>query len=557
MDDSFQKESGELPSPPALEGWRRILAPLLRSPTVGASGHNFRFRWGRLAGATVGAVIVLYLVIVSAVFFFERYGRRAGQVTFVDLLLPTRWSHYRTALGDSQIAHAYRFARQGQRREALTLARAGIAQSPANRAGRLLLAQLLAEEGRLDAARQTLLDGLPAHRGDPAFLHPLFTVLLRQQQDARVIALARTLLPPQPTSSERDRLVALAGATASFFRGDFDQAEDFLNLTPTLASSRDGRLLAAKIDWARDYRELALLSLRTLAAERPNDTEVHSELVQRLRDAGLRDDARRQSLAFQIAHPALPGPRIELLRALRDDGATDRADREVAALLRDFATDPDALLALADFAANAADPALARRLLAHAQTHGLAWEPHALLLIEALVVARDFHPALDTADALIREHPEFSTRYQPVLNSLQAIAHFGLAESDAGRLFLANFLNHSNLRAENLLAIAQRLIEVDAAVPARETLVRAIAADPLNQAALARLIELDLNLNCIDELPAHLLRFVAMRQPSPDILRVAQHKLGSDLFLFSAERPAALAAVRTALEKKPPTRTHL
>jgi len=40
-----------------------------------------------------------------------------------------------------------------------------------------------------------------------------------------------------------------------------------------------------------------------------------------------------------------------------------------------------------------------------------------------------------------------------------------------------------------------------------------------------------------------------MRRPSPDIMRVAQHKLGSDLFLFSAERPAALDAVRVALEK--------
>jgi predicted Zn-dependent protease len=468
-----------------------------------------------------------------------------------------RWSQYRVALGEGQIARAQELAARGERREALVLVRAGVARSPGNRDGRLLLARLLTEAGRGDAARQTLVDGLTSHGNDPAFLHPLFTLLLRQQRDFDVLAIARLLLPARPAATDRDRLLALAAATASFFRGDFDQADDFLNLVPGLGSSREGRLLAAKLDWARGYRPLALVSLRALAAERPHDTEVHVELVNRLRDAGRRDEARRLSLAFQIAYPALPGPRIELLRALRETGEHDRAAREGDAFLHDFAADPDALLALADFAANTADPALARRLLDHARAQNLPWEPHALLLIEAHIVARDYRAALDTADSLARGDTEFSARFQPVLNSLRAIAHFGLGEPDPGRVYLASYLDEPYLRAENLLAIAQRLTEVDAAVAARDALVRAIAADPLNQAALTRLVELDLNLNRIDELPAHLTRLVAMRQLSPDVLRVALHKLGSDLFLFSDERPAALAAVRIALDRKPPPRVHL
>ena len=530
------------------------MAPI-EAPT--ADGAKFHLRWGRVSVAAGGAAFFLYVTLVCAAFLFIRYRRGVETVSFVDLCLPTRWPHYRVALGDSQVVHAQSLAASGHRREALGLVHAGVTHSPASRDGRLLLAQLFAEAGRIDLTLQTLTEGLQFHRDDPVFLHAMFTALLFQQQDARVIALARTLLPRQPAPTERDRLVALAAATGSYFRGNFDQAEDFLNLVPTLANSRDGRLLAAKIDWTRGYRELAVISLRALATERPNDNEVHSELVHRLRESGLRDEARRHSLAFQIAHPGLPGPRIELLRDLHGSGTSERATREADALLRDFATDPTALLALADFAANTGDPGLARRLLDHAQAHDLPWEPHALLHIEALIAARDFHGALDTADSLLRAHQDFSTRFQPVLNSLRAIAHFGLGEFDSARLFLTNYLNQSYLRAENLLAIAQRLTEVDAAVPARETLVRAIAVDPLNQAALARLIELDLNLNRIDELPAHLTRFVAMRQPSPDILRVAHHKLGSDLFLFSAERPAALTAVREALDRKSPQRSRL
>ncbi len=40
---------------------------------------------------------------------------------------------------------------------------------------------------------------------------------------------------------------------------------------------------------------------------------------------------------------------------------------------------------------------------------------------------------------------------------------------------------------------------------------------------------------------------MSMRRPSPEILRVVQHKLGSDLFLFSSDAAATLAAVRDGL----------
>jgi hypothetical protein len=170
-------------------------------------------------------------------------------------------------------------------------------------------------------------------------------------------------------------------------------------------------------------------------------------------------------------------------------------------------------------------------------------------VVEAQVVARDFQGALDSVRRLQHGNPDWLARFGPVMGSLQAIALFGLGDTDGASLMLNSYLNQSHLRAENLLAIAHRLVAVGAPEFARQTLIRAVGADPLNQAALTRLVELDLNLNRIDELPAHLTQLLTMRKPSPDILRVAQHKLGSDLFLFSAGRPAALEAVRGALEQ--------
>ncbi len=515
-----------------------------------------RRRWKRRCRVMAAALAVAYRGVTGAAWVFLRYSRGLGNIPYVDLLLPQRWSRIPVALADRQIAQALLLYTERKHRDAQILVRAGLVRSPKNRDGRLLLARLLLESAQPEAARDVLLEGLPFHRDDPRYLHSLVGLLLRRQEDARVQSLARTLLATTPARPERDRLAALAAATASFYRGEFDQADDYLGAVPGLASSRDGRLLVTRADHARGYRELALLSLRALAAEFPRDSEIHTELVQRLRHANMVDEARRRSLSFQIAQPALARPRIELVRDLRSSGETARAAREIDALFRDFPADQDALLALGDFAANTGDSALARRLLAHARDAKQLWEPHALLVVESLISARDYRAALNAADASAADFPDFARRFEKVLGSLRGIALFGIGEIEQGRVLITHYLAHSYLRAENLLAIAQRLIDVDAPATARDALFRATRTDPLNQAALTRLVELDLNLNRIDELPAHLHRLIAMRQPSPDILRVARHKLGSDRFLFSAERPAALAAIHAVLERPPPRRAH-
>jgi hypothetical protein len=166
-----------------------------------------------------------------------------------------------------------------------------------------------------------------------------------------------------------------------------------------------------------------------------------------------------------------------------------------------------------------------------------------------LVAARDYRGASELIGAILREHRDWPARYGPVLDGLQIVISLGLGDDLSARMFLARVLMRPVPRTEHLLALAIRLLDFGAAGQARDILVQAFAAEPSNQAVLTRLVELDLNLNRIDELPGHLGRLVSMRQPSPDILRVAQHKLGSDLFLFSPDRAPALDGVQLALEK--------
>lgn len=505
-----------------------------------------RTRWRRVVVATVGLGCAGIVSAVSLVFVTARYYAGNESVRFVDVALPWRWANYEIARGDAYIRAANRCVKEQKFAEALSLAARGVGRSPANRGGRLMLAELYLGMRRPEQTRRVLLEGLPYHSADPVFLKPLLDFLMQRQEDRVIVGLARRYFARISGNSEATRMWAQAAATVSYFCGDYDQAEDFLQHEPSLAKSTAGRLLASKIDYDRGYPELGLMRLRLLAAEAPRQAEIQGELIHRLRRQGLHDEARRVALALQIAQPGLAGPRLELLAAYRHAGDVARLGAEIESMLRDFPADSAAMLLLADFAANSGDPALVARIERLAGDRRLPTEAYGYLAVEAAIVARDYTRALAGIRELQQRGSEEVGR-RSVLNSLQAIAHYGVGEVLEARVFLSAYLVEPDVRVENLLAVANRLAELNAGELARQTLSRAIEIDPANQAALMRLIEFDLTLERVAELPAHVTRYLQMRRPSGELLRVVQHKMGSDHYLFSREAASALKAVHETL----------
>lgn len=522
-------------------------------PDGAANAPSSRARWyqnkiSRVLLWTSIGLACIYLLVATAIFGVMRFRRGIHELTWMRIVLPTGWESSRALVGSHHIAVAQFLARGGHGSEALHYARAGMTKVPAHREGRLLLSRLLTASRQPGAAQDVLIAGLVHHQRDSRYLEELFGSLIQRQDDERAVVIARRLLEEKSLPVEARRAALLAGATACYFRGNFDQAEEFLRSNPAVAASLPARQLSAKINWERGHRDLALWQLRSLATAFPNAWEVHAELVSRLRQSNLSGEARRASLAFQIARPELPGPRIELLHTYREDGDIGRLGKEIDSLIQEFPGDPAILVRVAEFAATTGDHALASRLLDHARAWGLPEEAHAFLLVEALVAARDYHGASAMIRTLLREQPDWTPRHGPLIQSLQAVASLGSGDYEAARLFLAQVLHQPALRAENLLALSNRFAELGAADQAHEILARAFSTDRRNQAVLTRLVEFDLNLNRIDQLPDHLSDLLTMRRPSPDILRVARHKLGSDLFLFSPGRSAVLDAVHAALE---------
>ncbi len=528
-------------------GWERVVPVFIHRTE---EGLQVVVHWRRLMLSVfaLGAVSVLGLTLAAWVYVYSYKGVK--EVGYLHIALPWRWDEYRVIRGAHYVATAKEMIATAQWRGAYLNLRVGLMKDPGNREGRLLLAQFYGMLRRFELAEETLMEGLSYHRTDDAYLQAMLQFLLQQQSDARIVALTGEVLADPGASAMRKRIAALYAATAHVYRGSYDRAEDLI-AAHQLGETREGRILVARIEWERGYPELALIKLEQLRAGLPADDEVAGVLAGYYGEMGRVDEARRLNLLRQVTSPAAPGPRIAMLKLLARTGDEVAAKREVEEVMRDFQNDGPALVQLAEYASNHGDTVLVRRIYEHCKASDLAWDVVAVLTVEASIVAGKHQEALDLTRELLRENPEWSRRHYTLFNGLQAIALHGLGDHDAARLFMKNFLGQANIRSEQLASVSGRLAAVGAADEARDLLARAVQDDPLNQAALTKLIELDLKAGRLEGLPAAVRKLLTMRKPSPQLLARAREELGRDRWLFLDGRTAALDELGAALAVKP------
>jgi thioredoxin-like negative regulator of GroEL len=535
--------------PPAL--WKRLLPFRVQRTN---DGLRLRVAWRQ-------AVLMLFLLMflgwfgaAGLAYLFVKYRRDFPAVRYTHMLFyPARQAEYRAARGDFLIDRAKEQLKEQQYREAFYNLRVGSSFSPGNRDGRMLLAQFYVVWQRPDLAHKLLVEGLPANRHDREYLQTVFSFLLQRQADNDVIAITSDLLGtanPGAALDDRARLIAMARATAQFFRGNYDAAEDTLRIY-RLMEIPDGQILALRIEWERGERDTALARLQALTEQIPENEQIYAQYAAYLRETGRDDELRRLCVLRQLTYPDRPRPRIDLLYLYdkaRDEPAVQTG---IADLFRDFPKNPEVLLALADFAANTGRPALARRIYEYCKENELPWEGPALMTVEAHVVAKEYNEALEACRQMVKDNPEWGKRFYSVFNGLQAIANYGLGDIEAAQLFLNNFLNQAGVRADNLVAVSNRLITVGARDQARQVLAQAVRADPLNQTALNGLIRLDLDLGHTETLAANLRTLLTMRKPPRELLQTAYDRLASDRYLFAPGRSALLEELRVTITSRP------
>jgi thioredoxin-like negative regulator of GroEL len=545
---------GDMPPPPPPTGWQRFV-PITLERT--RKGTRVRVAWRQAMISLAVLTLVAWLGAASAAYLFVKYNREFSEVQFSHMLLmPWRLEEYREARGEFLIKRGKKDLRDQKYREAFYNLRVGISLSPKNREGRMLLAQFYVAWQRPDLARRILLDGIEFNKDDREYLQALFTYLLQQQSDFELVKITDGLiaeLPPSPPIDERLRLIATAKSTAHFFRGNYDAAEDTIKRY-RLNEAPDGKLLLLQIEWERGEREQVLTQLESLTTQFPNYEQIYNQYASYLREADRQDDLRRLCILRQIRFPDRPRPRIDLLYLLDKAQEEERVLNEIESIFRDHSKNNEILLAMADFAANTGRAALAKRIYDHCKLNRLAWDGPALMTVEAHIVSKDYQAALVTARQMLKENPEWGKRFYSVFNGLQAIANYGLDDTSSAQIFLNNFLNQSGVRADNLVAVSNRLMSVGAKQQARQVLDQAVRSDPLNQSALVGLIKLDVEIGSnADDLAVNVRTLLAMRKPPRAVLIAAFNSLGSDHYHFVAGRNTLLDDLRKTIDS---TKTH-
>ena len=499
------------------------------------------------------SLLILFVLgwvgLFSGLYFFVKYSRGITPVRYVDMLfLPFRYDHYQKVRGDFYIEQAKEDFRNQKWRDAFYKLRSGIERSPSNQEGRLMILPFYNLWKRTDLAEKTLIEGIPYNRNNMEFMRALFMFLLRQQEDDKVIEIGKELLGDKVVITPVNQLIAFAQASAYYYRGHYDKAEDLLRLYK-IANMRDGRLLLARIDWDRGLKDQALAKLRRLQLDMPRDMEVYLQLVAYLREEGRDDEARRESIMRSLANPGNSRPRIDLLIAYKKAGEREKVTAEEQAIFNSFSDDESALLALADFASNDGDVAFTAKIRDHMKAKGMKWMGAALMNAEALLVSKRYTEAIDVLKVL-KEDPDMGGNFQSIIIGLQAIANFGAGNADGGEASLKEFYGQFNVRTENYIAVSKRLLEIGATYQARQVLAQAVKNDPVNQAALTRLVELDVKLNNTDEVSRNVRTLLTMRRPSPKLLRSAYEQLSSDRFIFSEGREDLLADLELVLKNR-------
>lgn len=346
-----------------------------------------------------------------------------NQVGWFDLAAPWRWSGLRTKRGDTAVLTALDELKARDYTSAFYNLRVGLARSPGNVDGRLVLARLLAGH---DPARalETLEEGLPHAPGDPKLIGALMAFYGAYQMHTRGLEVAEGLLrdATRPLSTET-RLV-------------LDRARVGFLLQLGRTAEADTAFAAIKPGDAAGQAQLAGLQVELLLRlGRPAEAKVisdrmvadpHADITawRQAADVGvaLGDAEAVQSAIRRLkaASPETPGAYLFAYQAwhrMKRPSLRDAAEQEYYRLFR---TSDGALQAFAALAVTLDLPdvvARAERVARSARLSPFAFQVHLTELAlrhgeveEATRLLRAWENNVDTLKAAQRFHPEFIKR---------------------------------------------------------------------------------------------------------------------------------------------------
>ncbi len=510
----------------------------------------FRFLWKRIAVLMLAMAFAGYGILVAGAYFFIKYERDFSDIRYFDLFFPHRWDDYRVARGDYYIDQALEVLNDPGDRSGnpFLLLRTGVGLSPENHEGRLRLAEFYAQMGRSSTAIRVLEARLEENRDNREYLQRYLLMLFNNIRDDRVIEVGEELLAEGGDgTSDRDNMLATAVATAHYYRGNYDEAEVYIERYG-LIHQKDGFLLQARIDWSRGSEDLAISRLEDAIDGGTSDHDVYLLLLDFLLEAGREDRAARVALLRYVDDPLSHEPLIGLIHVNHQTGRTESLQDDIDSYFHQFGRSEEAMELLAVIAGSWGDASLAERIYRHCQERGMSTEAAAYHWVETHVVAGNHRRALEVAENWDEVPAEWERGHYLPLQAQLAAAHYGAGNRGEGEILISELFGQGFLRPDHYARLAERLVDMGEAGQARRILAHVRNNYPHYQTALSRLIELDIATRHRADLLSNVREYLGMRQPSVALLEKAYAFIGSDLFLYRPEREEVLESLEGVLQ---------
>jgi uncharacterized protein HemY len=560
-----------------------ILLGTVTVEVIGYKERRYRPNWRRIGLLLPVALLLLWVGLSEANYFKERFMNGIPSTRRADMYLYLPDSAANSAanffLSKEQVrlreraklltakdsygrsAHLYRKGEYfvGVAKEALArqdyaeFARyigTGAQLTPANLEAQRLCADLFFAFQRPLDAYQLLEESLVFAKQDRDYFRQYVQRCFMLDQDARLIATATKHLADPEVAEDIRADLRLAAAQAHFLRGDFADAARLIK-EYRLDQTADGYLLNCQLLWESGDRSGALAELDAALAVFPAGVRLLEMKARWLKDSGEFNRAQDTLDLLAISQPGRPGPLIQSLYLLPGEAGRPRREALVEKIVATFGNQEQPMLDLARFGNDTADIALTARLAKLALERKFGNRVRFdLVHVECLLNAGRARETILLVDALYKqaERDQWVAETRMAFDALRTIAYFSDGQTEIGSINLQKLLQHRKVPPQVLVAASRKLIAAKRYDEANEVLIQAHLQNETNQAALMQIVQLKLDHPRIAaDLETYLRRLMLNRRPSPEVLRAALRRLGSDTYLFSADRETLLRDVEAKL----------
>ena len=427
----------------------------------------------------------------------------------------------------------------------------GAQLSPANLEAQRLCADLFFAFQRPLDAYQLLEESLVFAKQDREYFRQYVQRCFMLDQDARLIATATKYLGDSAVAEDIRADLRLAAAQAHFLRGDFADAARLLK-EHRHDQTADGYLLNCQLLWESGDRTGALAELDAALAVFPAGVRLLEMKARWLKENGEFSRAKDTLDLLAISQPGRPGPLIQSLYLLPGEEGRVRREALTEKIIATFGNQEQPMLDLARFGNDTADVTLTARMAKLALERKFGNRVRFdLVHVECLLNAGRARETILLVDALYKqaERDQWVAETRMAFDALRTIAYFADGQTEIGSINLQKLLQHRKVPPQVLVAASRKLIAARRYDEANEVLIQAHLQNETNQAILMQIVRLKLDHPLISaDLETYLRRLMLNRRPSPEVLRAALRRLGSDTYLFSADRETLLRDVEAKIK---------